>query len=115
MATWRRWSPLLVVLRGNVRTATSRRKVGGAMLRIRSWLADVARRQSETLHRALIIKRRVRFHGVGAPAPDRGAVLGGGEDQRQGDAERLGRGAPGCTGVAAYQSDAGRFLCGKVF
>ena len=52
---WRRWSPLLVALRDNARTAASCCKVGGAMLaRIRSWLTGMACRQPETVLRALL-------------------------------------------------------------
>ena len=80
---WRRWSPLLVALRDSVRTAASRHKVGGAMpARIESWLTGVAPDSRDRTQD--IVKRRVQFLGVGAPAPDWGAVLGGGEDQRLG-------------------------------
>ena len=48
-------SSLLMVLRDSARTAASRRRVGGAMpARIGSWLTGVARKQPETVRRALL-------------------------------------------------------------
>ena len=105
---WRRWSPLLMALRGQSQ---------GRNLLPQGWQSDASEdRKLVNRHGTQaagdrtqgVVKRRVQFVVVGAPAPDGGAVLSGGEDQCLGrDAEHLGRGAPGCIGESAYQSDAG--------
>ena len=52
---WSRWSSSLVAFRDSARTDASLRRVGGAMpVRMGSWLAGVARRQPETVRKALL-------------------------------------------------------------
>ena len=52
---WSRSSSSLVAFRDSARTDASLRMVGGAMpVRMGGWLAGVARRQPETVRRALL-------------------------------------------------------------